>query len=69
MACDVNKIQDYKKFVNEVRENLPEGFEKDTIEKRISYHVGAFIFMSWMNGRMPSDCARDLEAKLGVNNE
>ena len=56
--------REYQRYVNGVREHVPQDFENDSTDEGLSPHIAAYIFACFMDGLTAESCARRLANKL-----
>lgn len=59
----------FQKFLDEMREEFPVGFEDSIGDAGLSMGVTAFCFVAFMAGGSAESCVRDLIAKVGIEDE
>lgn len=59
----------FKEFIDELHKALPPGFKADIGNEGLTNPATAYAFIAFMRGGSAENCARDLEVKLGVEDE
>lgn len=59
----------FQEFVDAVHKALPEGFSNSISAEGLTMGATAYAFIAFMRGGSAENCARDLEVKLGVEED
>lgn len=59
----------FEEFLNDLKNAFPDNFENQIQNEGLSHGATSYAFIAFMHGGSAENCARDLVAKLGVEEE